>query len=180
MSKSMTQRLVKLLASDVDFQSRLKPSDRIEVFFSQPDSNDEMSAIRTPLRIGDFRRQHAQPLPLPDGRRHVRLFRRGRPQRKAVPAAQPASERQVPLRLRRPPPSDPRLFQDAHRRRLGRAHRLADHRSRQRRRREGRLGRRLWQADDHPSRQRLRNILQPPEPHRQRHKAWRPACARAR
>ena len=44
MSKGMTQRLVKLLASDVDFQSRLKPSDRIEVFFSQPDSNDEISA----------------------------------------------------------------------------------------------------------------------------------------
>ena len=44
MSKNMTQRLVKLLASDVDFQSRLKPSDRIEVFFSQPDSNDEISA----------------------------------------------------------------------------------------------------------------------------------------
>ena len=44
MSKSMTQRLVKLLASDVDFQSRLKPSDRIEVFFSQPNSNDEISA----------------------------------------------------------------------------------------------------------------------------------------
>ena len=44
MSKDMTKQLVKLLASDVDFQSRLKPSDRIEVFFSQPDSNDEMSA----------------------------------------------------------------------------------------------------------------------------------------
>lgn len=44
MSKEMTQRLVKLLASDVDFQSRLKPSDRIEVFFSQPNSNDEISA----------------------------------------------------------------------------------------------------------------------------------------
>ena len=43
MSKSMTQQLVKLLASDVDFQSRLKPSDRVEVFFSQPDGNDGMS-----------------------------------------------------------------------------------------------------------------------------------------
>ena len=43
MSKSMTKQLVKLLASDVDFQSRLKPSDRVEVFFSQPDGNDEMS-----------------------------------------------------------------------------------------------------------------------------------------
>jgi murein DD-endopeptidase MepM/ murein hydrolase activator NlpD len=43
LSKSMTKRLVKLLASDVDFQSRLKPSDRIEVFFSQPTSNNEVS-----------------------------------------------------------------------------------------------------------------------------------------
>ena len=43
MSKDMTQKLIKLLASDVDFQSRLKPSDRIEVFFSQPDGDDKMS-----------------------------------------------------------------------------------------------------------------------------------------
>jgi murein DD-endopeptidase MepM/ murein hydrolase activator NlpD len=43
MSKDMTQRLVKLLASDVDFQARVSPSDRIEVFFSQPDENDDMS-----------------------------------------------------------------------------------------------------------------------------------------
>ncbi len=43
MSKSMTKTLIKLLASDVDFQSRLNPSDRIEVFFSQPDGDDQMS-----------------------------------------------------------------------------------------------------------------------------------------
>lgn len=43
MSKRMTQQLVKLLASDVDFQSRLKPADAIEVLFSQPDANDEVS-----------------------------------------------------------------------------------------------------------------------------------------
>lgn len=43
MSKDMTKQLVKLLASDVDFQSRLKPSDKIEVFFSQPNGDDEMS-----------------------------------------------------------------------------------------------------------------------------------------
>ena len=39
----MTKKLIKLLASDVDFQSRLKPADRIEVFFSQPDGDDRMS-----------------------------------------------------------------------------------------------------------------------------------------
>ncbi|CCV11939.1 M23 family metallopeptidase [Mesorhizobium sp. STM 4661] len=43
MSKAMTQRLIKLLASGVDFQSRLSPSDRIEVLFSQPDGDDQAS-----------------------------------------------------------------------------------------------------------------------------------------
>lgn len=44
MSKAMTTQLIKLLASDVDYQSRINPTDRIEVFFSQPDDNDEVSA----------------------------------------------------------------------------------------------------------------------------------------
>ncbi|WP_378948417.1 M23 family metallopeptidase [Mesorhizobium sp. ANAO-SY3R2] len=44
MSPDMTKRLVRLLSSDVDFQSRLNPSDRIEVFFSQPDGDDKASA----------------------------------------------------------------------------------------------------------------------------------------
>jgi len=43
MSKKMTQQLVKLLASDVDFQSRLSPSDRLDVLFSQPDGDDQAS-----------------------------------------------------------------------------------------------------------------------------------------
>ncbi|WP_315924991.1 M23 family metallopeptidase [Mesorhizobium sp. SP-1A] len=43
MSKAMTQQVIKLLASDVDFQSRLNPSDRLEVLFSQPDSEDQAS-----------------------------------------------------------------------------------------------------------------------------------------
>ncbi|QKD15116.1 M23 family metallopeptidase [Mesorhizobium sp. NZP2077] len=43
MSKKMTQRLIKLLASGVDFQSRLNPSDRLEVLFSQPDGDDHTS-----------------------------------------------------------------------------------------------------------------------------------------
>ncbi|RWN57494.1 MAG: M23 family metallopeptidase [Mesorhizobium sp.] len=43
MSKAMTKQLIKLLASGVDFQSRLNPSDRIEVLFSQPDGDDRAS-----------------------------------------------------------------------------------------------------------------------------------------
>jgi murein DD-endopeptidase MepM/ murein hydrolase activator NlpD len=40
LSTDLTQQLVRLLASDVDFQSRLRPSDRLEVFFSEPDEDD--------------------------------------------------------------------------------------------------------------------------------------------
>lgn len=43
MSKKLTQQLVKLLASGVDFQSRLNPADRLEVLFSQPDGDDQAS-----------------------------------------------------------------------------------------------------------------------------------------
>ncbi len=38
-SKQLTKRLIKMLAAEVDFQSRLKPSDRLELFFSQPDDD---------------------------------------------------------------------------------------------------------------------------------------------
>lgn len=43
MSEATTRQLIRLLASDVDFQSRLSPSDRLEVFFSQPGVDDSMS-----------------------------------------------------------------------------------------------------------------------------------------
>ena len=41
LSRDMTRQIIRLLASDVDFQGRLNPSDRIEVFFSQPGDEDE-------------------------------------------------------------------------------------------------------------------------------------------
>lgn len=44
MSRDMTGQLVRLLASEVDFQSRLNPADRIEAIFSQPDDQDRASA----------------------------------------------------------------------------------------------------------------------------------------
>ncbi|MEX4009862.1 M23 family metallopeptidase [Neoaquamicrobium sediminum] len=40
LSRSMTRQLVRLLAADVDLQSRLNQADSIEVFFSQPDGDD--------------------------------------------------------------------------------------------------------------------------------------------
>jgi murein DD-endopeptidase MepM/ murein hydrolase activator NlpD len=60
MSKEMTQRLVRLLASNVDFQSRSSPSDRLEVLFSQPDGEDEASddseLLYVSATIGGFTR----------------------------------------------------------------------------------------------------------------------------
>ena len=43
LTRPMTRQLVRLLASDVDFQARLSPSDRIDVFFSNPDENNQAS-----------------------------------------------------------------------------------------------------------------------------------------
>lgn len=43
MSEAMTKQLIRLLASDVDFQSRLSATDRLEVFFSQPGEDDSAS-----------------------------------------------------------------------------------------------------------------------------------------
>ncbi len=43
MSRGVTNKLIRLLASDVDFQSRLTPTDQIQMFFSQPDDDDQMS-----------------------------------------------------------------------------------------------------------------------------------------
>ncbi len=43
MSSDMTKQLIRLLASDVDFQSRINPTDSISVFFSQPSEDNTAS-----------------------------------------------------------------------------------------------------------------------------------------
>ena len=44
MSETMREQLIKMLASDVDLQSRLSPSDQIDAFFSLPDDPDKPEA----------------------------------------------------------------------------------------------------------------------------------------
>ena len=44
LTDGMTKQLVKLLASEVDYQSRLNPADKLEVFFSNPDAEDKATA----------------------------------------------------------------------------------------------------------------------------------------
>ncbi|MDN5927843.1 MAG: M23 family metallopeptidase [Hyphomicrobiales bacterium] len=43
MSEEMTRQLIKIMASDVDYQSRLSPADRLTVLFSQPDDDGKAS-----------------------------------------------------------------------------------------------------------------------------------------
>ncbi|MCO6387215.1 M23 family metallopeptidase [Aliihoeflea sp. 40Bstr573] len=40
LNRDMTRQLIRLLAAEVDYQSRLGPTDRIELFFSNPDADD--------------------------------------------------------------------------------------------------------------------------------------------
>ena len=101
---------------------------------------------RRAVRRAHRRRRDQEALSLPVARRrHRRLLRRERQEREEIPGAQAGDGRHHALGFRPAPPSDPRLHQDAHRRRLGGADRHADLRLRQRHDREGRLGIRLRQ-----------------------------------
>jgi len=51
MSPAMTKQLIKILAPDVDYQSRLAPSDHMEVLFSQPESDGSASAASELLYV---------------------------------------------------------------------------------------------------------------------------------
>lgn len=44
LTNDMTKQIVRLLASDVDLESRLDPSDRLEVLFSEPDKDNTATA----------------------------------------------------------------------------------------------------------------------------------------
>ncbi|EKF17513.1 M23 family metallopeptidase [Nitratireductor pacificus] len=44
LTTEMTRRLIKLLSADVDFQARLSPTDRLEVFFSAPDAEENATS----------------------------------------------------------------------------------------------------------------------------------------
>ncbi|TIX93238.1 M23 family metallopeptidase [Rhizobium sp. P44RR-XXIV] len=52
MTKEMTGSVVKLLASSIDFQAQLKPSDTLETFFSVKDADGSASDASTLLYIG--------------------------------------------------------------------------------------------------------------------------------
>jgi len=57
MNQQMTAQIIRLLASNVDFQAQLKPTDMLEAFFSVPDEDgqatDESELLYVSARFGD-------------------------------------------------------------------------------------------------------------------------------
>ncbi len=57
MNQQMTAQIIRLLASNVDFQAQLKPTDMLEAFFSVPDENgqatEESELLYVSARFGD-------------------------------------------------------------------------------------------------------------------------------
>uniref|UniRef100_UPI003083A002 M23 family metallopeptidase n=1 Tax=Chelativorans sp. YIM 93263 TaxID=2906648 RepID=UPI003083A002 len=70
LNHSMTEKLIRLLAADVDYQSKLSPSDHLQVFFSQPSEDGEASQnseiLYVSASIGDKARTYYR-FQLPDG-----------------------------------------------------------------------------------------------------------------
>ena len=120
---SVIDDMIRIYSYDVDFQRKVQPGDSFDVFFAGEDEgSDHHRKNRGAVRLAHGRRRDQEILPLPDPRRlRRRLLRRDRQEREEVPGPQARQQRDHALRLRQPPPSDPRLRQDAHRRRLGHA-----------------------------------------------------------
>lgn len=70
LTKEMTRKVVRLLAADVDMQSRLSPNDKIEVFFSQPSPNGNATEDSELLYVAatfDGKERKFYRFQLPDG-----------------------------------------------------------------------------------------------------------------
>ena len=177
--RQTVEELVRIFGYDVDFQRRVANGDNFEIFYTQ----DEEGAAERPELLyaaltvgGEVRRVYRYQGD--DG--GVEFFDEAGRSLQEVPDAQADRRRRAALGLRLPAPSDSRLLEDAHRGRLGEPDRHADHGGRQRLGDQGRMGFGLWPPGRGPACQRLRDLLQPHVALRQRRRAGRPGCARAR
>ena len=137
--RQTVEELVRIFGYDVDFQRRVANGDNFEIFYTQDEegAGERPEILYAALTVGgEVRRVYRYP----GRRRRHRVLRRGRALAEEVPDAQADRRRRAALGLRLPAPSDPRLLEDAHRRRLGEPDRHADHRGRQRHGDQGRMG----------------------------------------
>ena len=126
LTPSMTQKVIRLLAADVDYQSRLSPTDRLEIFFSQPledGSASENSEILYVSAVFGEQRKTYYRFELPDGTADY-FDSEGR---SAIPSSQSGAKRPFHLGIWYATSSDPRLFAAAYRCGLGGSARNADY-----------------------------------------------------
>ncbi len=160
--ESITQ-ILRIHAYDTDFRRRIRAGDMVEFFF---DMKDEAAAtgppgelLYTSVTVGGetskfwrFRTPEGVDYYDEQGNNSKKFLMR-RPVR--------SEDVRLDVGLRRALPPAAQRAQNAHRRRLGRAHRHADPRRRHRRDRGGRTQGLQRQLRPHPARQRLSNRLQP-------------------
>jgi hypothetical protein len=155
---NIIEDMIRIYSYDVDFQRKVQPGDSFDVFFAGEDEGatitEKNEVLFASLTLGGETKKYYR-FQTPDDSVVDFYDDTGKSAQKEVPGPQTRQQRHHALRLRRPPPPDPRLRQDAHRRRLGHALRHANFCLRQRRDREGRLGRRLRQVCPHQAQQRL-------------------------
>ena len=145
--RPIIEDLIRIYSYDVDFQRKVQPGDSFEVLYAgedeTPAADSRNDVLFAALTVGGEAKKFYRFQSPDDG--IVDYYDESGKSAKKFLVRKPVAEGIMRSRLRHPPPSDPRLHQDAYRRRLGGADRHADLRLRQRHDREGRLGIRLRQ-----------------------------------
>ena len=154
---AVIEDMVRIYSYDVDFQRKVQPGDSFDVFFAGEDegatTTEKTEVLFASLTVGGETKKYYR-FQTPDDSVVDYYDETGKSAKKFL-VRKPVNNRDHALGLRQPPPSHPRLRQDAHRRRLGHGLRHADFRIRQRRRRSRRPGRRLRQIRQAEAQQRL-------------------------
>ena len=128
--------LIRIYSYDVDFQRKVQPGDSFEVLYAgedeTPAADSRNDVLFASLTVGGETKKFYRFQSPDDG--IVDYYDESGKSAKKFLVRKPVAEGIMRSRLRHPQASDPRLHQDAYRRRLGGADRHADLRVRQRRR----------------------------------------------
>ena len=170
---NVIEDMVRIYSYDVDFQRKVQPGDSFDVFYAGEDegtnASEKNEVLFASLTVGGETKKYYR-FQTPDDAVVDYYDETGKSAKKFL-VRKPVSNAIMRSGFGGAAPSDPRLRQDAYRRRLGTALWHADLRLRQRRRRESRPRRRLRQLRPAEARQRLRDRLRPHVGLRQGHGA---------
>ena len=120
---SVIEDMVRIYSYDVDFQRKVQPGDSFEVFFAGEDEGSTITekneVLFASLTVGGETKKYYR-FQTPDDCVVDYYDETGKSAKKFL-VRKPVNNAIMRSRLRQPPPSHPRLRQDAYRRRLGHA-----------------------------------------------------------